>query len=69
MMTSVRPDSMYEDSHSENMEEDSTDLGHSFMVFIAIVLLLVTFPVSWMVCFQVVQEYERLVVFRLGYSC
>ena len=65
-MTTVCPESMYADSFSEKMEEDENGLGHYFMVFISIVLLAITFPVSWMVCFQVVQEYERLVIFRLG---
>ena len=57
---------MYADSFSEKMEEDENGLGHYFMVFISIVLVVITFPLSWMVCFQVVQEYERLVIFRLG---
>ena len=29
-------------------------------------LVIFTFPISFFVCFKVVQEYERVVVFRLG---
>ena len=65
-MTSVHPESMYGDSFSEKMEDDGNGLSRYFMICISIVLVAITFPVSWMVCFQVVQEYERLVIFRLG---
>jgi len=56
---------MYEESDS-NPDDDTGGLVHNIMVLISVILLLITFPISWMICFQVVQEYERLVVFRLG---
>ena len=63
-MTQVRPQSMYENSFEP--EEESEGFVHYFMVCLSILLIVITFPLSWMVCFQVVQDYERLVVFRLG---
>ena len=63
-MTQVRPQSMYENSFEP--EEESEGFVHYFMVCLSILLIAITFPLSWMVCFQVVQEYERLVIFRLG---
>ena len=60
----VRPQSMYENSFEP--EEESEGLVYFIMVFVSVLILVVTFPVSWMMCFQVVQDYERLVVFRLG---
>lgn len=34
--------------------------------FIAIILVILTFPFSLCVCIKIVQEYERAVIFRLG---
>ena len=66
-MVSVSPESMYDDSLSEKDEDDDNhDLGHYLMVGISLLLIILTFPVSWLMCVQVVQEYERLIVFRLG---
>ncbi|CRK86418.1 CLUMA_CG000062, isoform A [Clunio marinus] len=32
----------------------------------SIILMIVTFPISVFICFKVVQEYERAVIFRMG---
>ena len=55
---------MYENSFEPQKESDG--FVHYFIVFASLVLVLIIFPVSWMFCFQIVQDYERLVVFRLG---
>uniref|UniRef100_A0A182YBT5 Band 7 domain-containing protein n=3 Tax=Cellia TaxID=44534 RepID=A0A182YBT5_ANOST len=36
------------------------------MIFLSWVLVVLTMPFSLLVCFKVVQEYERAVIFRLG---
>ena len=40
----------------------------SLISFLANLALALTFPVSVWICFRVVKEYERAVVFRLGRS-
>ena len=38
----------------------------SLISFLANLVLALTFPVSVWICFRVVKEYERAVIFRLG---
>lgn len=66
MYQNTRPRSMYENSFEREKEQDKDSTVHKFMVLISIVILVITFPLSCMFCFQIVQDYERLVVFRLG---
>ncbi|XP_054721116.1 stomatin-like [Uloborus diversus] len=37
-----------------------------FLTGLSILFIIVTFPISIFMCFKIVQEYERAVVFRLG---
>ena len=57
------------DSHSDFPCSDD-DLGTSLcgwlLTSISFTIVLVTLPFSLFVCFKVVQEYERAVIFRLG---
>lgn len=53
----------------EDQEENSdgeAGLCGSILVFLSWVLIVLTMPFSLFVCFKVVQEYERAVIFRLG---
>lgn len=51
--------------NSEQVVEESRTCGKILVVLSWIVVVL-TMPFSLMVCFKVVQEYERAVIFRLG---
>ncbi|XP_008307480.1 erythrocyte band 7 integral membrane protein-like [Cynoglossus semilaevis] len=56
-------------STSENIEDkNSGKLGCCgwLLVIISVLLLFCTFPLSLFMCFKIVQEYERAVIFRLG---
>jgi len=48
--------------------DDSGDIGCCgiFIKFACIFVIILTFPLSIWMCFKVVQEYERAVIFRLG---
>ncbi|XP_065094680.1 band 7 protein AGAP004871 isoform X1 [Ochlerotatus camptorhynchus] len=68
--TQQRPDttasgsSMYTQAEDESNGEAST-CGR-ILIFLSWVLVVLTMPFSLLVCFKVVQEYERAVIFRLG---
>uniref|UniRef100_A0A8D8QUX8 Band 7 protein AAEL010189 n=1 Tax=Cacopsylla melanoneura TaxID=428564 RepID=A0A8D8QUX8_9HEMI len=47
-------------------DKDSDSLIHTIAVVGSIILVVLTFPVSVFLCFRIVQEYERAVIFRLG---
>ncbi|XP_075161979.1 band 7 protein AGAP004871-like [Haematobia irritans] len=50
-------------------EPDSGDKASTFgkvLQYLSIILVILTAPFSLFVCFKVVQEYERAVIFRLG---
>ncbi|XP_058987244.1 band 7 protein AGAP004871-like isoform X2 [Musca domestica] len=50
-------------------EADASDKASTFgkvLQYLSIVLVILTAPFSLFVCFKVVQEYERAVIFRLG---
>uniref|UniRef100_A0AAG5D5E0 Band 7 domain-containing protein n=1 Tax=Anopheles atroparvus TaxID=41427 RepID=A0AAG5D5E0_ANOAO len=53
-----------------NYAEDDTNGEAStcgrILIFLSWVLVVLTMPFSLLVCFKVVQEYERAVIFRLG---
>jgi erythrocyte band 7 integral membrane protein len=54
-------------SESESDEGDCANKCCSFLLtFISIILIVVLFPVSWIFCIKIIQEYERAVIFRLG---
>ncbi|XP_045463437.1 band 7 protein AGAP004871 isoform X2 [Harmonia axyridis] len=51
--------------HEEHVVEESETCG-KILVVLSWILVCLTMPFSLMVCFKVVQEYERAVIFRLG---
>jgi len=58
-----------EDSAMQNNEEGSKGgmgLCGGILLWVSWSLFLVTLPFSLLVCFKVVQEYERAVIFRIG---
>lgn len=50
----------------EENPDGEAGLCGSILVFLSWVLIILTMPFSLFVCFKVVQEYERAVIFRLG---
>ncbi|KAL1457510.1 hypothetical protein WDU94_007732 [Cyamophila willieti] len=65
-----------EDSHPQSSantghvpletDRDPNGLIHTIAVVGSIILVVITFPISIFLCFKIVQEYERAVIFRLG---
>ncbi|XP_063233716.1 band 7 protein AGAP004871-like isoform X2 [Bacillus rossius redtenbacheri] len=53
-------------SHTVNTEPEPMGCVEIVATLGSILLLIMTFPFSLCVCFKVVQEYERAVIFRLG---
>ncbi|XP_053686948.1 band 7 protein AGAP004871 [Sabethes cyaneus] len=57
-------------AHQFSFPEDDTNGEAStcgrILIFLSWVLVVLTMPFSLLVCFKVVQEYERAVIFRLG---
>ncbi|XP_070064015.1 band 7 protein AGAP004871 isoform X7 [Drosophila virilis] len=50
-------------------DEDISDKASTcgkLLIFLSVALVIMTLPFSLFVCFKVVQEYERAVIFRLG---
>ncbi|XP_019895188.1 band 7 protein AGAP004871 isoform X1 [Musca domestica] len=68
--TSKRPDTtvsvstMYTQAE-EDVGDKSSTCG-TLLIFLSVALVILTLPFSLFVCFKVVQEYERAVIFRLG---
>ncbi|XP_055602480.1 band 7 protein AGAP004871 isoform X3 [Uranotaenia lowii] len=62
--TTASGSSMYTSAEDESNGEAST-CGR-ILIFLSWVLVVLTMPFSLLVCFKVVQEYERAVIFRLG---
>ncbi|KAI5695441.1 hypothetical protein M8J76_009856 [Diaphorina citri] len=50
----------------QNDDSDSNHIIHTIAVVGSIILVIITFPISIFLCFKIVQEYERAVIFRLG---
>ncbi|XP_032426245.1 erythrocyte band 7 integral membrane protein-like [Xiphophorus hellerii] len=50
------------------LENSDSDIGMFgwVLVGLSLLLVLVTFPLSIWMCFKIVQEYERAIIFRLG---
>ena len=46
--------------------DDSVGCTGQLLVFLSWLAVLVTLPFSLLLCFKVVAEYERIVIFRLG---
>merc|ERR1712227_423577 len=48
-------------------DDDDGDSGcAAIIVFLSYFLIVITFPISFWFCIQIVKEYERAVIFRLG---
>ncbi|TMW45865.1 hypothetical protein DOY81_009055 [Sarcophaga bullata] len=50
---------------NEDMNNKASTCG-KLLICLSVVLVILTLPFSLFVCFKVVQEYERAVIFRLG---
>lgn len=44
----------------------ASSIVETLLMIGSIILIIITFPISIWSCIQVVQEYERVVIFRLG---
>lgn len=58
-------------SHLENQDfiganPEGPGICACFLMFVSVLVLIATFPISIWLCIKVVQEYERAVIFRLG---
>ncbi|XP_052871983.1 band 7 protein AGAP004871 isoform X2 [Anopheles cruzii] len=62
--TTASGTSMYTSAEDDTNGEAST-CGR-ILIFLSWVIVVLTMPFSLLVCFKVVQEYERAVIFRLG---
>ncbi|XP_063699333.1 band 7 protein AGAP004871 isoform X2 [Culicoides brevitarsis] len=56
--------SMY--SHADDQIHSEASACGKILIFLSWCLVMLTMPFSLLVCFKVVQEYERAVIFRLG---
>ncbi|XP_043461602.1 band 7 protein AGAP004871 isoform X1 [Leptopilina heterotoma] len=61
-----RPDDIRTRVIGENTTKDDATAFGKVLVGLSWVLVVLTMPFSLFVCFKVVQEYERAVIFRLG---
>ncbi|XP_050337474.1 band 7 protein AGAP004871 isoform X10 [Bactrocera neohumeralis] len=52
--------------HSDEEISDKASTCGKLLIFLSVGLVILTLPFSLFVCFKVVQEYERAVIFRLG---
>ncbi|KAL9906177.1 band 7 protein AGAP004871-like isoform 2-T2 [Glossina fuscipes fuscipes] len=50
----------------DDVSDDKASTCGTVLIFLSVVLVILTLPFSLFVCFKVVQEYERAVIFRLG---
>uniref|UniRef100_A0A0N5AWG4 PHB domain-containing protein n=1 Tax=Syphacia muris TaxID=451379 RepID=A0A0N5AWG4_9BILA len=48
------------------MKKAETAIGYYAVIVLTWIIILLTFPFSMLFCIRVVQEYKRMVVFRLG---
>ncbi|XP_059225221.1 band 7 protein AGAP004871 isoform X1 [Stomoxys calcitrans] len=62
--TTVSISTMYTQAE-EDVGDKSSTCG-TLLIFLSVALVILTLPFSLFVCFKVVQEYERAVIFRLG---
>ncbi|XP_017107551.2 band 7 protein AGAP004871 isoform X1 [Drosophila bipectinata] len=66
----ARRDTQAKHSHgflySDEEISDKASTCGKLLIFLSVALVILTLPFSLFVCFKVVQEYERAVIFRLG---
>ncbi|XP_046388813.1 band 7 protein AGAP004871-like isoform X1 [Ischnura elegans] len=55
-----------DDSDVTKLEPEEMSAAEIFTTVCSIILIVLTFPISVFLCFEVVQEYERALIFRLG---
>ncbi|XP_062559703.1 band 7 protein AGAP004871-like isoform X2 [Armigeres subalbatus] len=66
-LTAAVPSKMYDPSKwNEKPEADSIGCVEVLATVCSTILMVLTLPISIFLCFKVVQEYERAVIFRLG---
>ncbi|XP_068149398.1 band 7 protein AGAP004871 isoform X3 [Drosophila tropicalis] len=53
-------------SRADEEISDKASTCGKLLIFLSVALVILTLPFSLFVCFKVVQEYERAVIFRLG---
>ncbi|XP_070501951.1 band 7 protein AGAP004871 isoform X3 [Chironomus tepperi] len=53
-------------SNADDSEQHEESVCGKILIFLSWFLVCITMPFSLLVCFKVVQEYERAVIFRLG---
>ncbi|XP_043865470.1 band 7 protein AGAP004871 isoform X10 [Drosophila mojavensis] len=53
-------------SRADEEISDKASTCGKLLIFLSVALVIMTLPFSLFVCFKVVQEYERAVIFRLG---
>ncbi|KAL9907892.1 band 7 protein AGAP004871-like isoform 2-T2 [Glossina fuscipes fuscipes] len=63
--TTVSISTMYTQAEDDVSDDKASTCG-TVLIFLSVVLVILTLPFSLFVCFKVVQEYERAVIFRLG---
>ncbi|KAL7052633.1 hypothetical protein ACKWTF_004947 [Chironomus riparius] len=51
---------------ADDSEQHDESVCGKVLIFLSWFLVCITMPFSLLVCFKVVQEYERAVIFRLG---
>lgn len=47
-------------------EDRCTRVSSGFLAFFSVLFIILTFPISIFLCMQVISEYQRAIVFRLG---
>ncbi|KAH9510931.1 hypothetical protein DERF_009421 [Dermatophagoides farinae] len=52
--------------HNNRVQQPESSLFENLLILGSYLLLVSTFPISLFMCFKIVQEYERAVIFRLG---
>lgn len=55
-----------DDREFESKDAESLGLCTLILAFISFVIVVLTFPLSLFFCLKIVQEYERVVIFRVG---
>ncbi|XP_006003181.1 podocin [Latimeria chalumnae] len=53
--------------HEEGVKPQSLGVCEWILTIVSLIFIAVSFPISIWFCFKVVQEYERIVIFRLGH--
>lgn len=63
--TTIRSADRIDPDDKDGQEGQCGCFGY-FLIALSLILIVLTFPISICMCFKIVQEYERAVIFRLG---